>query len=262
MPDPRSGGHWALPTTSKYDTPFYEEIGPGSEASARRILPVVLELVAAQSAVDVGCGDGSWLQVLGQLGVDELVGVDGPWAERRLKIDRRTFVPLDLHAPLGLDRRFDLAISLEVAEHLPGGVAPRFVQQLTQLAPVVLFSAAVPGQGGTGHVNEQWPDYWASCFAEHGYALVDVLRPRFWDDPAIEPWYAQNAFLYASTDACAASPALAAAADEGPLLPLRVVHPGTLARRENSVNLGEVLRVLPKAASSSLRHHAARLRDR
>ena len=251
-----------MATTTKYDTPFYEGIGPGSEASARRVLPAVLDLVQPRSAVDVGCGDGSWLQVLRQLGVHDVVGVDGPWALRRLKIDRRTFVPLDLHSPLGLDRRFDLAISLEVAEHLPGEVASRFVQQLTDLAPVVLFSAAVPGQGGTGHVNEQWPDYWASCFAEHRYVMVDAVRPRFWDDPTIEPWYAQNAFLFASAEACAASPALAAAADDGPLLPLRVVHPGTLARRESSANLGEVLRVLPRAASTSLRHHAARLRAR
>jgi SAM-dependent methyltransferase len=251
-----------LPATTKYNNPFYEGIGPGSEASARRILPVVLDLVGARSAVDVGCGDGSWLQVLRELGVHEVVGVDGPWALDKLKIDRSSFVPLDLSSPLGLERRFDLALSLEVAEHLPAAVAPRFVQQLTELAPVVLFSAAVPGQGGTGHVNEQWPDFWAQCFAEHGYRLVDVLRGRFWDDPTIEPWYAQNAFLFASEEACAASPGLAAAADQGPHLPLRVVHPGTLARRESSVNLGEVLRVLPRAASSSLRHHAARLRAR
>ena len=262
MPDPRSGGRWALRPTTKYDSPFYEEIGPGSEASARRILPVVLELVRARSAVDVGCGDGSWLQVLRELGTDEVVGIDGPWALGRLKIDPTSFVPLDLHSPLGLDRRFDLAISLEVAEHLPAGVAPGFVQQLTELAPVVLFSAAVPGQGGTGHVNEQWPDFWAERFAEHGYVLVDALRQRFWDDPTIEPWYAQNAFLFASQEARAASSALAAAAEESPHLPLRVVHPGTLARRESSVNLGEMLRVLPRAAGSSLRHHAARLRTR
>lgn len=251
-----------MTTTTKYSRPFYEDIGPGSEASARRILPVVLDLVHPSSAVDVGCGDGSWLQVLSELGIDEVVGVDGPWALAGLKIDRASFVPLDLSSPLGLGRRFDLAISLEVAEHLPASGAPRFVKQLTELAPVVLFSAAVPGQGGTGHVNEQWPDHWAELFAAHGYALVDALRQRFWDDPTIEPWYAQNAFVYASEAARTQSPALAAAAEEGPHLPLRVVHPGTLARRESSVNLGEVLRVLPKAAGSSLRHHAARLRAR
>jgi SAM-dependent methyltransferase len=251
-----------LSPTTKYSRPFYEGIGPGSEASARRILPVVLELVPARSAVDVGCGDGSWLRVLRDLGTVEVVGIDGPWALGRLKIAPTSFVPLDLHSPLGLERRFDLAISLEVAEHLPPGVARRFVQQLTELAPVVLFSAAVPGQGGTGHVNEQWPDFWADRFAEHGYVLVDALRRRFWDDPTIEPWYAQNAFLFANAEACAASPALAAAADEGPLLPLRIVHPGTLARRESSANLGEVLRILPRAAGTSLRHHTARLRAR
>ena len=248
--------------TTKYDRPFYEEIGPGSQASAQRILPVVLELVQPSSAVDVGCGDGSWLRTLTELGVDEVVGVDGPWALSGLKIERSSFVPLDLSAPLELGRRFDLAMSLEVVEHLPPEVGPRFVQQLTELAPVVLFSAAVPGQGGTGHVNEQWPDHWAGLFARHGYALVDTVRRRFWDDPMIEPWYAQNAFLYASEEARAASGPLADAAAEGPFLPLRVVHPGTLARRETNLSLGDILRVLPRAASTSFRHRAARLRDR
>ena len=251
-----------MTTTAKYSRPFYEGIGPGSEASARRILPVVLELTRPSSPVDVGCGDGSWLRVLRELEVEEVVGVNGPWALEGLKIDRASFVPADLSSPLGLGRHFDLAISLEVAEHLPAAAAPRFVQQLTELAPVVLFSAAVPGQGGTGHINEQWPDHWAELFAGHGYALVDVLRQRFWDDPTIEPWYAQNAFLFASEAARIGSPALAAAAEEGPHLPLRVVHPETLARRESTLKLGEGLRVLPRAAGSSLRHHVARFRAR
>jgi SAM-dependent methyltransferase len=248
--------------TTKYDRPFYEGIGPGSQASAQRILPVVLELVQPSSVVDVGCGDGSWLRTLTELGVDEVVGVDGQWASSGLKIERSAFVPLDLSAPLDLGRRFDLAMSLEVVEHLPPEVGPRFVQQLTELAPVVLFSAAIPGQGGTGHVNEQWPDHWARLFAAHGYALVDVLRHRFWDDPMVEPWYSQNAFLFAGEAARAASGPLAAAAAEGPHLPLRVVHPGTVARREQRLSLGDVLRALPKAASTSFRHRTARLRDR
>jgi SAM-dependent methyltransferase len=248
--------------TTKYDRPFYEEIGPGSHASAQRILPVVLELVQPSSAVDVGCGDGSWLRTLTELGVDEVVGVDGPWALSGLKIERSSFVPLDLSAPLALGRRFDLAMSLEVVEDLPPEVAPRFVQQLTELAPVVLFSAAVPGQGGTGHVNEQWPDHWADLFARHGYALVDVLRHRFWDDPMVESWYAQNTFIFAGEEARAASGPLAAAAAEGPQPPLRVVHPGNLPRVDERMNLSDVLRVLPKAAGASFRHRTARLRDR
>ena len=71
---------------------------------------------------------------------------------------------------------------LEVAEHIPPECADIFVESLTWgLAPVIMFSAAVPGQGGTLHLNEQWPAYWASKFAQHGYVLIDCLRPQLWD---------------------------------------------------------------------------------
>ena len=251
-----------MTTSNKYGRPFYQGIGPGSEASARRMLPLVVELVRPASAVDVGCGDGSWLSVLRELGVAEVAGIDGPWALGDLKIDRSEFVPVDLSAPLHLARRFDLAMSLEVAEHLPASVAPQFVEQLTELAPVVLFSAAVPGQGGTGHINEQWPEYWAGLFGEYGYAMVDVLRRRFWDDPSVEPWYAQNVFFFANAEALAASTPLAAAAAQGPQLPLRVIHPDMLVRREHGLSLGHHLRDMPRAFGTSLRHRTARLLSR
>ena len=63
----------------------------------------------------------------------------------------------DLAQPLQIDRRFDLALSLEVAEHLPPECGSEFVQTLTDLSSVILFSAAIPFQGGTDHLNEQWP---------------------------------------------------------------------------------------------------------
>jgi hypothetical protein len=67
---------------------------------------------------------------------------------------------------------------------------------LTRLAPVVLFSAAAPYQGGQHHVNEQWPAYWAQRFARHEYFPIDCLRRRIWTNPDVAWWYAQNAFLY------------------------------------------------------------------
>jgi hypothetical protein len=247
-------------TSSAYDRPFYEGIGGGSEASAERVLPVVVELLGPSSAVDLGCGDGSWLAVLRRLGVDDLVGVDGPWAQPGLKIPLRSFVPSDLAAELvDLGRRFDLALCLEVAEHLPATEAQPLVEHLTNLAPAVLFSAAFPGQGGTGHVNEQWPEYWADLFDKHGYAIVDVLRARFWEDPAVEPWYAQNILLFVSQPLCARNLRLAAAAAAGPELPLRVVHPRMFELHDpRSLPLGTHLRSLPRAVRTSLRYRLAR----
>jgi hypothetical protein len=96
--------------------------------------------------------------------------------------------------------RFDLAISVEVAEHLPPSHSGRFVKELVALAPVVLFSAAIPLQGGVDHQNERWQSYWQGLFEREGYRALDVIRPRVWDDPEVTPFYAQNALLYASPD--------------------------------------------------------------
>lgn len=190
-----------------YDQKFYDALSAGSSASAARILPDVVRLVSPRSAVDVGAGNGEWLAELRSLGVEDVLGVDGDWVTpAALKIPVPQFKAHDLRQPLALDRTFDLAISMETAEHLPPERGEGFVADLVKLAPAVLFSAAVPGQGGTDHINEQWPDHWEAFFKEHDYLAIDVLRMKFWDDETIALWYRQNVFLYVRRDIVEASP--------------------------------------------------------
>jgi SAM-dependent methyltransferase len=180
-----------------YTTEYYAAHRDGARRSAHAIIPLVLRLVSARSIIDVGCGQGTWLSVFRELGVSEVRGVDGEYVDRgRLEIPADRFEAHDLTRPFRTGSAYDLAVSLEVAEHLPAEAADVFVQSLTLLAPVVLFSAAVPYQGGEHHVNEQWPEYWAARFASRGYVPVDCLRRRVWDNPDVEWWYAQNTFLY------------------------------------------------------------------
>jgi hypothetical protein len=87
---------------------------------------------------------------------------------------------------------FDLAVCLEVAEHLPPERAASFIAELCHLAPVVLFSAAIPGQGGHHHLNEQPIGYWNHQFNTHGYECSGALRWAVWDNPDVENWYRQN----------------------------------------------------------------------
>ena len=115
----------------------------------------------------------------------------------------------DLNQDIGVSRRFDLAMSVEVAEHLPAARAASFVGTLARLADVVLFSAAVPGQSGTFHINEQWPTYWISLFAENGFNPIDVIRPAVWTDERVGFWYAQNVFLYANANGLEIAPVAA-----------------------------------------------------
>jgi SAM-dependent methyltransferase len=208
-----------------YSPAFYENQSTGSRRSADLILPVVRDLVRPTSVIDIGCGVGTWLAGWRALGVEDVIGVDGAWVDAaRLQIPGARFRPHDLTTPLRLDRRFDLAMSLEVAEHLDGAHADLFVANLVALAPVVLFSAAIPGQGGTHHVNEQWPGYWRGKFARHGYEIVDCIRRRVWSAP-VDYCYAQNAFLYVARDRLDTDDALRAEWRATALAQLDLVHP-------------------------------------
>ena len=165
--------------------------------SARRIVPIVMELIRPKSVIDVGCGHGAWLAMFRENEVLDLLGIDGTHIDiERTLIPPESFMPMNLNAPVPINRRFDLAVSLEVGEHLPSESAVAFVRFLTSVTDIVLFSAAIPGQGGTHHVNEQPPAYWAQLFADRGFVCADVLRHQIWDDPDVAPYYAQNMLLY------------------------------------------------------------------
>ncbi len=209
-----------------YPESFYSTSWQRASRSARRIVPLILDLVAPRSAVDVGCGTAAWLEVLREAGVEDVVGVDGPHISLDLlRIPASSFHVHDLAKPLRLSRRFDLAVSLEVAEHLPPEAAERFIGDLTELAPVVMFSAAVPGQGGTHHVNEQWPEYWAKLFGAKGYVVVDCVRPRIWQDDEVEFFYAQNVLLFVAADRLERYPLLKAEEERRRGEPLSRIHP-------------------------------------
>jgi hypothetical protein len=110
------------------------------------------------------------------------------------------FHAADLGGDFRISGAYSLATSLEVAEHLPATSARRLVGALCDAAPCVLFSAAIHEQGGTEHLNEQWPAYWHGLFEERGYTLTDPIRPRIRDDPRVRWWYRQNIVLYVARD--------------------------------------------------------------
>jgi SAM-dependent methyltransferase len=165
--------------------------------SARVILNMLFEVFAPKSMLDVGCGLGTWLSVAREMGVQDVNGIDGVWLDKmRLRVPEDLVQVRDLEKPFDLGRRFDLVTCLEVAEHLDGSVARNFVASLSSHGDVLLFSAAIPFQGGHHHVNEQWPDYWRLLFQEHGYQPVDFVRERIWNDGSILWWLRQNILLF------------------------------------------------------------------
>jgi SAM-dependent methyltransferase len=209
-----------------YTNDYYHALRTGSRRSAGVVVPIVLGLAHVRSVIDVGCGQGAWLAAFREHGVEDVRGVDGDYVDRqRLEVPAEWFESHDLTQPLRLERTFDLVVSLEVAEHLPAERADAFIDSLTRLGPLVLFSAAAPFQGGVHHVNEQWPAYWAARFAARGYLPIDCLRRRLWTNEDVEWWYAQNTFLYAEQSHLESQPSLKAEYEAAGPAALALVHP-------------------------------------
>jgi SAM-dependent methyltransferase len=183
-------------TSPRYDQEFFEYVNSGASRSARKLLPLLSDL-RVSSVLDVGCGQGAWLSVWQELGVDETVGVDGEYVDTNyLKISAKQFVVADLRKEFDLGRKFDFVQCLEVAEHLPASSAESLVRGLTRHGDIVLFSAAAKGQGGEDHINEQPYEYWRRIFREYDFVPLDCLRTKILEDQSVEPWYRYNSFLY------------------------------------------------------------------
>jgi SAM-dependent methyltransferase len=190
-----------LDGSTPYSGEFFDAIQNGSLQSARVVVPLVLGLTPLRSVIDVGCGRGAWLRAFRDGGVEDIRGVDGDYVDTAsLLIPRECFSAVDLNKPFELPGRYDLAVCLEVVEHLPAAMANVLVRQLTAVAPLVLFSAAIPGQGGTNHVNERPPAYWRGLFEAHGFMMFDPIRPAILADARIEWWYRQNIVVYAAKE--------------------------------------------------------------
>jgi SAM-dependent methyltransferase len=183
-----------------YDEAFYINQRDTSLISAENIVPTVVDYIKPQSVIDVGCGVGTWPSVFSKFGVDSW-GIDGAYVkEEMLKINKDHFIVADLEQELNIGRRFDLAISLEVAEHLSVNRMRTFVKDLINLSDVVLFSCAIPGQGGTHHINERWQSEWVKLFSEYQYTAIDCIRPVIWNNENISVWYRQNIILFCFQD--------------------------------------------------------------
>jgi SAM-dependent methyltransferase len=245
-----------IETATHYDREFYELHRSGSLSSARTIVPMVIDLVRPRSVVDLGCGVGTWLKAFAEVGISDYWGFDGDYVSRdQLLIEPSRFRPADLKNPPALGRTFDLAVCLEVGEHLPAKSAPKLVKTLTEAAPCVLFSAAFPGQGGTHHVNEQWPQFWRRLFAARGYDRLDPIRPRVWRERSVEWWYKQNVYLYCDRSYLAtANAALREEAELAATCPFELLYAGVFDPLTTVRGLAQhLVKAAPRAIGRILR---------
>ena len=169
--------------------------------SANAFIPFLDDYIKPQSVVDIGCGLGTWLKVFEDSGIKVILGVDGNYIDKsKLCIADKYFLLHDLTTPLKLEIRYDLAICLEVAEHLPEDKADVLINTLTNASDTILFSAALPLQGGQNHLNEQSFSYWVKKFNDKGFVVKDYFREKIWNNINIDWWYKQNLFLVEKKD--------------------------------------------------------------
>ena len=194
-----------LPKSVIYDQDFLSTVIDQPATSAASVIAgSILRDFAPKSILDVGCGSGAMLSVFcaSSLAAKGFEFADPALAlceERQLdviKVDLRS--PDTGHLPKG----FDVALSMEVAEHLPRRSAAGYVELLCASAPVVVFTAAPPGQGGTDHLNEQPMAYWTKLFKQHSFypaaELADLWRHEWADSGKVAEWYTNNLMIFRS----------------------------------------------------------------
>jgi SAM-dependent methyltransferase len=195
--------------------------------SAEQVLPLILSKYHPRSILDVGCGNGSWLRVAEKMGIYDLKGIDaqeqkpGSWL-----LEKGIFSVVNLAQPFELNRKFDLIICLEVAEHLPETAASVFIDSLVNHADLIIFSAAIPGQGGDRHLNEKKPSYWQFFFNQRGFNTYDEIRPLIWENEQVLWWYRQNIFLAERKTT----------SNRHQSMPIPwIIHPGLYQEKENRI---------------------------
>lgn len=227
----------------KYNREFYKE-RVDSLISAKEIVPLIINAFNPKSVVDVGCGTGEFLSVFMEYGVVDVLGIDGYWVPiDQLRIPKENFLILNLEHPKPINKKFDLVISLEVAEHLSPASTDDFIDFLTSLGDVIVFSAAIPGQGGTNHVNERWHDDWKKFFEKRNFHLIDYFRDKLWYNSNVSFWYAQNTFLYVHSNQLQN---ILEKTSKGnlPHFPLNVVHYKLFEKKIRELN--KIYRFIPK----------------
>lgn len=241
----------------EYSDGFFDYIDGGARASARELISVIGPWIKPNSVLDLGSGRGVWLDEWLKAGAKEIVGVDGDYVDRsQIAIPAESFVAADLSKPQNLGRRFDLAQSLEVGEHLPEAASSTLVESLTHHSNRVLFSAAVPGQGGEFHINEKPLEFWRQLFKSAGYSPFDCVRPRLKNAGNVEPWYRYNTILYLNENGMSGMPheVLETGIPDGTAVP----HLGSIAWRLRKT----VVSVLPRAAVTKIATSRASLINR
>ena len=206
-------------------TRYFHDTKKHNLDSPKSIAPIIYDIFKPKSVVDFGCGLGTWIKVFKDLGVEKVLGFDGSWVDKN-KFESSVlefFKESDLEKDIEFEEKFELALSLEVAEHLKRESADTFVKNLVKSSDTIIFSAAIPLQGGQNHINEQPLSYWVNLFKKHDFKLYDILRGRIWDMENVFWWYKQNMVVFSKNNIKTKE-----------VFPIDIVHPELLKQYYDS----------------------------
>lgn len=182
---------------NKYIASYYETITENAVTSCRQMFDHLVEFgVKPKSVIDIGCGLGEWGVPLIEQGI-QYVGIDLKIPRHKLLIPRENYFEYDLTSgtPFPITEKFDLALCLEVLEHIPETFSRQAVDLICSLSDTILFSAAIPHQGGHHHVNEQWQSWWSELFSQNDFRPM-IIREKIFNNENIDIWYRNNAVIY------------------------------------------------------------------
>lgn len=195
---------WRIPLISSslsakvYDEEYYAEGNEWKEPSCKKVAEILNEFFSFSSVFDIGCGVGLYLEQLHILG-KETLGCDSSEAAVGMAPESITVYQADATKPIKVNRRFDLVICFEVAEHIQGRYSLQLVRNCVHQGDIVCFTAAPKGQGGIGHINEQPYQFWINLFSRHGFRYEDTLSKKIrirMKDEQVVSWIAENLLVF------------------------------------------------------------------
>lgn len=157
-------------TTAGYDVAYYQTINAEEAEQAARLAGVLIWKYQPKSALDIGCATGLYLKPFLDASIDGY-GIDNAEAtiDAAVMMVPKGRIKIADITKASIGHRADLAMCLEVLEHIPESGAAAAVKHIAESSDVIIFSAAQPGQGGHGHINCQPKEYWQDLFTARGY---------------------------------------------------------------------------------------------